>query len=286
MPSPLVLPLFYRQLLLWSSTVGCLLGLTYLLWPAPTRSLPVSPPSLRSLVENPAPEPDAEPESEAEPLVLPVTDKHFYRAEQLSAVFPDITLRSGRVLHNCEVVRFDARDVFVRSNEGPQWLKQDLFPTGTIPEVTDARRWGPEAMVSIKAVLTEAKRATQEPEPADMVLADQLADQAAQFKYAMQPEAWPLPAVTARRGYGNCAAKSLWLATQLIRRGYTAGIRIGVPWDYQVGEVGHAWVVVKSTTVGYEYVYEPTRDGIHVTQETAPTKAFQITATVYPDTRP
>jgi hypothetical protein len=127
--------------------------------------------------------------------------------------------------------------------------------------------------------LSEAAR-TGKKEPSSLDLADRLAVKAAGLNYAVSEEVWPSPEKTAERGWGSCAGKSLWLATELAKAGYRAGIRLGVPAGYKAPAAGHAWVLLRWRDE--EWVYETTSTEKRTTQRTAPTKDHEITATIFP----
>lgn len=145
----------------------------------------------------------------------------------------------------------------------------------------DARIIDPDQIRWIQGQLTEARERASA-YCIDLRVANQLARQAAAFTYQKTP-GWPRPDTVETCGYGDCAGKSLWLATRLLEAGYTdVGIRLGVGPNYVVGEPGHAWVVLYLN--GREFVFEPTnRSEIFKSQTDAPTRDHMITATVLPE---
>lgn len=124
-------------------------------------------------------------------------------------------------------------------------------------------------------------RAAHRPAPATLEAAHAAARRASALEYRVSPECWNDPAVVETRSWGDCADKSLWLARELLRAGYTpVGIRLGVPEGYEPGQPGHAWVVLYHH--GGEWIYDPAAGPRLTSQDAGPTKRFRVTATVFP----
>lgn len=132
--------------------------------------------------------------------------------------------------------------------------------------------------------LSQWARESRDPQrraPPNLQAAHEAARRASTFDYQVSPECWNDPATLESRGWGDCADKSLWLARELLRAGYTmVGIRLGVPEGYRPGQPGHAWVVLYHH--GSEWIYDPAGTARLTSQDVGPTKRFRITATVFP----
>lgn len=117
-------------------------------------------------------------------------------------------------------------------------------------------------------------------EPGTLTVAMALSKELSGMRYATRNEGWVDPSVTDQRRWGDCAAKSYWLATRLIEAGYTGvGIVQGVPRNYVAGQSGHAWVEIQFH--GNRFVFEPTVGPNIYIPETAPTKNYEVIVKVF-----
>ena len=86
----------------------------------------------------------------------------------------------------------------------------------------DARQIDPVQVQWLKDKLNSVTKGSEE--PATLQPAIELIEEIGNYPYFTKYEGFIDPSITEKRHYGDCAAKSLWLATKLIERGYSARI--------------------------------------------------------------
>ncbi len=146
----------------------------------------------------------------------------------------------------------------------------------------DARLPNPAELAYVRRLLTEAAQRGLAYHPVNWDRARELAATAAGFRYVPGNDGWVLPEETWARGYGDCQAKSLYLAVRLLESGYRGvGLRFGCPPNYRPGQPGHVWPIIDRDDG--EIVFEPTSSSNFFTPSTAPTRRYNVTATVFPD---
>lgn len=143
----------------------------------------------------------------------------------------------------------------------------------------DARVINPAELAYLKRLLAAAAIRGQARHPTNLEPAEELAYGAYRIRYVPGNDGWVLPEEFFARGYGDCQAKTLWLAVRLLEAGYReVGIRLGCRPGYIPGEPGHVWPVLNFQ--GQEYVFEPTASGRPYAPYEAPTRNFTVTAEV------
>ncbi len=153
-----------------------------------------------------------------------------------------------------------------------------LYVTGPRPANGNARLIDPDELHWLQDRLNEVHRGVAD--PADLTPALALIKEVGSMTYHTEFEGWIDPAIIDQRRYGDCAAKSYWLAVHLLQAGYrNVALVKGVQPGYQPGMPGHAWVELWFH--GDHFVFEPANSVAIYIPETAPTKNYEVIFKVY-----
>ena len=120
----------------------------------------------------------------------------------------------------------------------------DLWTPQTSELGGDARKIPAQMVTWLKAQLREVK-VTRTHSGDELAVLSAVARKVGSMPYQITP-GWKTPEETVAAKEGDCTDRSLLLATLLLKLGFKdVAVVTGVPYDYTVGDAGHAWVKVR-----------------------------------------